>query len=108
MKTSVHSIALAALLTATFGLVAFTSGCAATATRESTGQYVDDSSITLKVKAAFVKDPIVGALQVKVETFKGVVQLSGFVNSAEEQAQAERVAAAVAGVIDVKNSIVVK
>jgi osmotically-inducible protein OsmY len=108
MKTSVPSLALAALLAAALGFVTFTAGCASTATRESTGEYIDDSSITFKVKAAFVKDPLVKALQVSVETFKGVVQLSGFVNTPEEKAQAARVAGTVAGVTDVKNDIVVK
>jgi len=108
MKTSMKPLALAALLTASLGLTAFTGGCASTATRESTGEYVDDSSITVKVKAAFVKDPIVKALDVKVETFKGVVQLSGFVATATEKSQAGRLAATISGVTDVKNSIVVK
>lgn len=108
MKSSFKPITLAALLTASLGLVAFTGGCAATATQESTGEYVDDSSITIKVKAAFVKDPLVKAFDVKVETFKGVVQLSGFVNTAEEKTQAAYVARTVAGVTDVRNNIVVK
>ena len=56
-------------------------GCAATATRESTGEYVTDSWITTKVKAALVEDPQVKATEVNVETYKGTVQLSGFVSS---------------------------
>jgi hyperosmotically inducible protein len=108
MKSSLKPIALAALFTATLGLVTFTGGCAATATKQSTGEYVDDSSITVKVKAAFVKDEIVKALDVSVETFKGVVQLSGFVNTAAEKSQAAYVAGSVPGVIEVKNNIVVK
>jgi hyperosmotically inducible protein len=108
MKTSFKPIALAALFTATLGFASFTGGCAATATKESTGEYVDDSSTTVKVKAALVKDPIVKALEVNVETFKGVVQLSGFVNTSTEKDQAGRVAAAVNGVVSVKNNLVVK
>jgi osmotically-inducible protein OsmY len=108
MKTSFKPIALAALLTASLGLVAFHSGCAATATKESTGEYVDDSAITLRVKTALMKDPVVKAGDVSVETFKGVVQLSGFVNTAAEKSQAGRIAASVKNVTDVKNSIVVK
>lgn len=88
--------------------VLWTSGCSATATRESTGEYVDDSAITTKVKAAFVKDETVKARDVSVETFKGVVQLSGFVNSLTEKDRAGQVAAGVSGVRDVKNNIVVK
>ena len=101
-------MALAALFTTGFALASLTGGCAATSTRESTGEYVDDSSITLKVKAAFVKDPVVEAGDVTVETFKGVVQLSGFVNSSAEKARAETVASSVKGVNSVKNNIVVK
>lgn len=108
MKTSLKPIALAALFTASLGFASFTGGCAATPTKESTGEFVDDSSITVKVKAAFVKDPVVKAIEVTVETFKGVVQLSGFVNTTAEKAQAGRLAAAVKGVTDVKNNIVVK
>lgn len=99
------ALLLASALTAT---VFTTSGCAGSATKESTGELVDDSAITLKVKAAFVNDPVVRARDVKVETFKGVVQLSGFVDTAEEKAQASRLAASVKGVTDVKNSIAVK
>lgn len=84
------------------------SGCSATATRESTGEYVDDSAITTKVKAAFVKDETVKARDVSVETFKGVVQLSGFVNTLTEKDRAGQVAAGISGVRDVKNNIVVK
>lgn len=108
MKTSLKPIALAALFTATLGLVTFTGGCAATRTQQSTGEYVDDSSITVKVKAAFVKDDIVKALDVSVETFKGVVQLSGFVDTATEKSQAAYVAGTIDGVTEVKNNIVVK
>lgn len=108
MKSSLKPIALAAFFTAALGLVSFTGGCAATATQQSTGEYVDDSSITVKVKAAFVKDEIVKALDVSVETFKGVVQLSGFVNTAAEKTQAAHVASSVPGVLEVKNNIVVK
>lgn len=84
------------------------SGCAGTPTRESTGEYVDDSAITTKVKAELVRDPVVKALQVDVTTFKGVVQLSGFVDNANQKAQAEADAKTVNGVKDVKNNIVVK
>jgi len=108
MKTSLKPVSFALLLMAGFGLAALAGGCASTATSESTGEYVDDSSITVKVKAAFVKDPLVKAREVKVETFKGVVQLSGFVNTEDEKAQAGRLAAMVKGVTEVKNSLTVK
>ncbi|MBL9187866.1 MAG: BON domain-containing protein [Opitutaceae bacterium] len=109
MKTSSNILApLVALSAFSFGLVLSGGGCAATPTQESTGEYVDDSAITLRVKAAFVNDPLVKALDVKVETFKGIVQLSGFVNTNAEKAQAGRLAAATKGVTEVKNNITVK
>ena len=83
-------------------------GCASTSTKESTGEYIDDSTITAKVKARFVKDPDVKASQVNVETFKGVVQLSGFVDRPEQADRAVEIARGVQGVKEVKNSIVVK
>jgi osmotically-inducible protein OsmY len=83
-------------------------GCAATPTRESTGGYIDDSVITTKVKAELVNDPVTKARQISVETFKGVVQLSGFVNTAQEKDRAGEIARNVNGVVDVKNNINVK
>ena len=97
-----------ALSGAGLSLIAMQAGCAATATKESTGEYVDDSSITAKVKAAFVKDEVVKALDVKVETFKGTVQLSGFVDTAEQKSRAAELARRVNGVADVRNNITVK
>lgn len=83
-------------------------GCASSPTRESTGQYVDDSTITTKVKAAIFNDPALKVFQINVETFKGEVQLSGFVDSAQSVKKAGEVARGVAGVKSVKNSLVVK
>jgi osmotically-inducible protein OsmY len=91
-----------------FILVVFLAGCAGSMHRESTGEYVDDSVITTKVKAEIFGDPMLKVLQINVETFKGVVQLSGFVNSAEVSARAAKVAKAVKGVKSVKNNLVVK
>jgi hyperosmotically inducible protein len=106
MKNTLKVISLAALLTGS--LLPFTAGCSATSTRESTGEYVDDSAITTKVKAELVRDKTVKARQVDVATFKGVVQLSGFVDSQEEKAIAAQLAANVRGVQSVTNNIVVK
>lgn len=86
-------------------LVIALGGCAATPTQDSTGQLIDDSAITTKVKAAFVTDKTVSALGIGVETQKGVVQLSGFAKSTDEIRQAERVARQVKGVKDVRNDI---
>ena len=83
-------------------------GCASTATRETPGEYLDDSTLTAKVKAAFVHDPVVKAFDVSVQTYKGAVQLSGFVNTVSEKNQAETVARGVRGVKSVTNSLIVK
>lgn len=83
-------------------------GCASTPTRSSTGEYVDDSVITTKVKAELTADKVVSIFQISVETYKGVVQLSGFVNTKEQADQAEVIAKKVGGVKEVKNSLIVK
>ena len=83
-------------------------GCAGTSTRESVGEYMDDSVITTKVKAAIFNDPVAKVFQVKVETFKGVVQLSGFVDSPKSAARAVEAARSVGGVKDVINKMSVK
>lgn len=75
---------------------------------KSAGQSIDDSAINAKVKAAFAKDPGVKAIDVKVDTHLGAVQLSGWVNTAEEKARAEELAKAVPGVKTVENKIVLK
>lgn len=82
--------------------------CAATPTRESMGEYFDDSLITSRVKTALVADQQVHSLGISVETFKGTVQLSGFADSTDEKAKAAEVANQVAGVKSVKNDLLVK
>ena len=89
-------------------LTALMAGCAGTRTHESTGEYVDDSVITAKVKAEILDDPMLKVFQINVETFKGEVQLSGFVNSAGASARAVEITRKVKGVTSVKNSMVVK
>jgi osmotically-inducible protein OsmY len=83
-------------------------GCAGTRKHESTGEYVDDSVLTTKVKAAILEEASLKTLQINVKTFKGVVQLSGFVDSAEHVAKAGEVAVRVQGVQEVKNDLVAK
>jgi osmotically-inducible protein OsmY len=90
------------------GLIAVFVGCASTPTRESSGEYVDDSTITTKVKAAIFNDPSLKVFQINVETFKGEVQLSGFVDSAQAVKKAGEVARSVGGVKSVKNNLIVK
>ena len=89
-------------------LVAASLGCASTPTRESSGQYIDDSVITTRVKAAILGDSSLKMFQISVETYKGVVQISGFVDSAQAVKKAGEVAAGVPGVKSVKNNLVAK
>jgi osmotically-inducible protein OsmY len=83
-------------------------GCAGSRTQQSTGEYVDDSAITAKVKAAVLQDPALKVFEIGVETFKGVVQLSGFVSSSETVNRATQVASSVRGVTSVNNDLIVK
>lgn len=100
MKQFKHaSIFLAALALVTIV------GCSATPTRESTGQYVDDTAITTRVKAAIFNEPTLKSAEINVETMKGTVQLSGFVSSSANINRAVDVTRAVPGVISVKNDM---
>lgn len=83
-------------------------GCASTQKREGTGEYLDDSAITTKVKAAIFNEPTLKVFQINVETFKGDVQLSGFVDSSRSVSKAGEVARGVKGVRSVKNNLIVK
>mgnify|MGYP003387787488 FL=1 len=82
--------------------------CAGTSNQESTGEFLDDSVITARVKAALVKDPMVSALDVSVESFKGAVQLSGFVKTTAQRDRAVQIADGVPGVTQVFNSIQIR
>lgn len=83
-------------------------GCAGSRTETSTGEMVDDSVITTKVKSLLVADQGLSAFDIEVETFKGVVQLSGFVDTEEQAEKAVEIAESVDGVRDVKDSLIVK
>jgi len=83
-------------------------GCASTPERASTGEYLDDTVITAKVKTAIFEEPTLKSAEINVETFKGVVQLSGFVKSSDSVGKATMVARNVAGVKSVKNDMLVK
>ena len=93
-----------------FATIVFMSilGCASTTKSEGTGEYVDDSVITTKVKAAIFNEPTLKVTEINVETYKGVVQLSGFVRSQSDVNRAEEVARGVKGVKSVKNDMRVK
>ena len=82
--------------------------CGGSPAKESTGEYIDDSTITTKVKTAFVNDKTVNAGDVQVETFKGTVQLSGFADNSTEIQRAGQIAAKVPGVKSVRNDIRLK
>jgi osmotically-inducible protein OsmY len=88
-------------------LTAFTA-YAAPEKHETTGQYVDDSVITTRVKTAIFNDAALKTLQINVKTYKGVVQLSGFVDSAENVSKAGVIAQGVDNVVSVKNDLLVK
>jgi len=83
-------------------------GCAATATSRSTGTYIDDKTISAKVKTELAGDSLTQAMQVEVETYNGVVQLSGFVDKPETIKRAEEIARGVAGVKEVKNNLALR
>ena len=106
MSTSTsHRIAMALIVTSLLGGVA---ACSSTPTREGSGEYVDDSVITAKVKAEIFNEPTLKSAEINVETFKGVVQLSGFVSSPDSMDKAVAVARSVNGVHDVKNDMRLK
>jgi osmotically-inducible protein OsmY len=89
-------------------LVASLVGCASTATQEGTGEYIDNAVITTKVKAAIFNEPTLKSFEINVETFKGTVQLSGFVNSQANIDKAVEVVRQVKGVKSVKNDMQLK
>lgn len=107
MKNNKLGSILLLLIMATVTTGAIT-GCASSRTSASTGQYIDDSTITTKVKTKLLDDPVVSGLRISVETFKGVVQLSGFANTSAEIRQAEKIARETDGVHSVKNDIHLK
>lgn len=86
----------------------FVVGCASTSTQEGTGEYVDDSVITAKVKTAVFNEPTLKVAEINVETFKGVVQLSGFVSSRDAANKAIGLASGVHGVKSVKSDMRIK
>lgn len=90
------------------GATLTTISCASTSSREGTGEYIDDSVVTTKVKAAILADASLKSAEINVETFKGRVQLSGFVNSQADINQATAVTRAVKGVTSVANDMRLK
>ena len=83
-------------------------GCAVARDQQTVGSYIDDATLTTRVKAKFAESPAVSAMAINVETLKGVVQLSGFAKNADERAMAEKLARETSGVQAVRNDIVVR
>lgn len=104
MKTF-NTLITAAFLAVSMGTL---TGCASTSTQQGTGEYVDDAVITSKVKALIIEDPLTKVLEIKVKTFKGEVQLSGFVSSQAAANRAVELARSVKGVTAVRNDMQVK
>lgn len=104
MNKTLRTAAAAFAVASTLALGA----CAETRTKESTGEYVDNSVITAKVKTAILQDPALKVMQINVVTYKDVVQLSGFVDTAQMKSRAGTLASRVAGVASVKNDLMVK
>jgi osmotically-inducible protein OsmY len=102
MKTATPALVLAALLGIAVG------GCTSVPTQQPTGEVIDDGVVTAKVKAALVEDPLTKAHQINVETFKGKVQLSGFVESDQARSRALQLTRDVAGVKNVKDAMEVR
>ena len=89
-------------------LIASFAACASTSKQESTGEYIDDSVITTKVKSLLAGDDFLKSFQISVETYKGTVQLSGFVGSEKAVDKAGQISRKVKGVKSVKNDLIVK
>jgi osmotically-inducible protein OsmY len=100
----IHRISV---LSAAFAMASIV-GCASTPTQSGTGEYVDDSVITTKTKAAIFNEPMLKSAEINVETFRGVVQLSGFVSTQADINKAVEVTGGVGGVTSVKNSLQLK
>lgn len=104
-KFSKYTVVLSLMAVATAPIL---SGCTALSGRETTTEYLDDAGITASVKSDILKDPELSAVQIHVETFKGIVQLSGFVDSLKKSTRAANIARHTQGVRSVKNNIIVR
>lgn len=106
-KISRHAMASTAVILA-LALNVPLIGCAASGTSESTGQYVDDATVSTKVRTKILADPDVKISEIKVTTYRGTVQLSGFVDNPQMVTKAAQDAQSVAGVKAVKNDLIVR
>jgi hyperosmotically inducible protein len=105
---SSHRIVRLRKLGAALGCVALLAACAPIEGRETAGNYVDDATISTKVRSQLIEDQALRAFDIHVETMQDVVQLSGFVDSTQQKAQAEQIARSINGVRSVRNNIVVR
>jgi hyperosmotically inducible protein len=103
-----HSLIVAMMVACGVVTLSTMAGCAVTSGQSSVGQYVDDKTITARVKTRMAADPTVSAMRIDVTTLNGTVQLSGFATSPTEKAKAGEIAAAVPDVKSVRNDIVVR
>lgn len=99
-----HALIAAAAAVAVIG----TAGCTVARDQQTVGSYIDDATLTTRVKAKLAEDPVVSAMAIQVETLKGVVQLSGFAATAEERSKAEDLAKSTSGVTSVRNDIILR
>lgn len=99
-----HALIAAAAAISVIG----TTGCAVVRDQQTVGSYIDDTTLTTRVKTKFAEDPVVSAMSIKVETLKGLVQLSGFAKNGEEKMKAETLAKNTSGVTGVRNDIVIR
>ena len=93
---------------AVFALAVVLSGCTVFSGRETAGEYVDDATVTSRVKAAIFNDPTLKSMEISVETMQDVVQLSGFVDSAQSKSKAGEIARNVEGVRQLRNNLVIR
>ena len=108
MKRTLKYIAMGLLATTVTVTTITTTGCSHSPYKRSSGEYLDDQTLTARVKSALFADPNVSGFQVNVDAYKGVVSLSGFVDTAAQKARAEDVARQVNGVRQVQNNLSVR
>jgi hyperosmotically inducible protein len=110
MEMRIQSFTLSGIIVcaALAGVTALSTGCAGTSYRRSTGTYLDDKGITTRIKTDLFRDPVVSGFDVHVNTFRGNVQLSGFVDTPEQKQRASDIARSVEGVQSVSNELEVK
>src|SRR5437867_2982943 len=108
MKRTLKYIAMGLLATTVTVTTLTITGCSHSPYKRSSGEYLDDQTLTARVKSALFADPNVSGFQVNVDAYKGVVSLSGFVDTAAQKARAEDVARQVNGVRQVQNNLSVR